>query len=99
MSATGQNRSGRYEVSRSNHQHNRSRCGGRPVPERLPVTLEHDRVTVDTGFGKLVLTRGAPFEGAHHLAFGISPDDFDLARQADADDAPLARIAAARIGG
>lgn len=48
---------------------------------RLPVATAPDRVTVDIGFSKLVLTRDAPFQGVHHLAFGISPDDFDLARK------------------
>ncbi|MFF3227478.1 VOC family protein [Nocardia suismassiliense] len=47
---------------------------------RLPVTAEPERVTVQVGLSKLVLTRGAPFAGVHHLAFGISPDDFELAQ-------------------
>ncbi|WP_194837071.1 VOC family protein [Nocardia sp. XZ_19_369] len=47
---------------------------------RLPVAAEPERVTVQVGLSKLVLTRGAPFAGVHHLAFGISPDDFELAQ-------------------
>ncbi|MFI6046914.1 VOC family protein [Nocardia sp. NPDC051321] len=47
----------------------------------LQVAADAGRVTVNIGFSKLVLTPGAPFEGVHHLAFGISPDDFDLARK------------------
>ncbi|WP_407670617.1 hypothetical protein [Nocardia suismassiliense] len=46
----------------------------------LPGTAEPDRVTVQAGLGKLVLTRGAPFDRVRHLAFGISPDDFELAQ-------------------
>ncbi|WP_433664544.1 hypothetical protein ACQPW1_21895 [Nocardia sp. CA-128927] len=38
-------------------------------------------MTVEIGLSELVLTRGAAFAGAHHLAFGISPDDFELARK------------------
>ncbi|WP_146251297.1 VOC family protein [Nocardia tenerifensis] len=51
----------------------------RNVPA-FPVTAEPDLVTVEVGFSRLVLRRGERFEGVHHLAFGISPDDFEPAR-------------------
>ncbi|MFC9435259.1 VOC family protein [Nocardia sp. NPDC057030] len=47
----------------------------------LPVVVGGDQVTVEIGLGTLVLTRGETFSGAHHLAFGISPDEFGLARK------------------
>ncbi|WP_378741824.1 VOC family protein [Nocardia brasiliensis] len=47
---------------------------------QLPVMVEPDRATVEIGLSKLVVTRGAPHEGGHHLAFDISPNDFDRAR-------------------
>lgn len=47
----------------------------------LPVVADGDHVTVEIGLSTLVLTRGETFAGAHHLAFGISPDDFGLARK------------------
>ncbi|MFE9581801.1 VOC family protein [Nocardia sp. NPDC006044] len=45
----------------------------------LPVAVGDDHVTVEIGLSTLILTRGETFAGAHHLAFGISPDDFGLA--------------------
>ncbi|MEV6560632.1 VOC family protein [Nocardia sp. NPDC051756] len=47
----------------------------------LPVVVGSDHVTVEIGRSRLVSTRGENFAGAHHLAFGISPDDFELARK------------------
>lgn len=47
---------------------------------QMPVDEQRDRVTVTVGSSRLILTEGDRFEGVHHLAFGISPRDFDLAR-------------------
>ncbi|MEU4195541.1 VOC family protein [Kribbella sp. NPDC026611] len=47
---------------------------------RMPVEEEPDRVTVRVGRSRLVIVRGEQFEGVHHVAFGISPHDFDHAR-------------------
>lgn len=47
---------------------------------QLPVDEHPERVIVTIGSSRLILTQGDPFEGVHHLAFGISPRDFDLAR-------------------
>lgn len=47
---------------------------------QLPVSARPGQVTVTVGTGSVVLERGAPFEGAHHLAFGIAPADHELAR-------------------
>lgn len=46
----------------------------------LPVAVYDGRVTVGIGFSSLVLEQGDDFEGVHHLAFGIAPADFELAR-------------------
>ena len=48
---------------------------------RMPVDAQSDRVTVTIGSSQLIITPGDQFEGIHHLAFGISPHDFDLARR------------------
>lgn len=48
---------------------------------RMPVDEQSDRVTVTIGSSQLIITPGDQFEGIHHLAFGISPHDFDLARR------------------
>jgi catechol 2,3-dioxygenase-like lactoylglutathione lyase family enzyme len=47
---------------------------------KMPVVEEAERVTVRVGFSRLVMTLGEQFEGVHHLAFGVSPYDFDAAR-------------------
>lgn len=47
----------------------------------LPVTTDSDGIVVDIGSSRLRVTEGAAFDGVHHLAFGISPHDFDLARR------------------
>lgn len=46
----------------------------------LPVDATPDRVRIDIGTSRLILTPGEPFAGSHHLAFGISPHDFETAR-------------------
>ncbi|MGW0178280.1 VOC family protein [Nocardia sp. NPDC003345] len=48
---------------------------------QLPVSTEAGRVSVEIGAGRLVVTEGEPFAGVHHLAFGISPHDFETARR------------------
>ncbi|MGW5516126.1 VOC family protein [Nocardia africana] len=47
----------------------------------LPVTTQPEGIVVDIGSSRLRVTAGAAFDGVHHLAFGISPHDFDLARR------------------
>jgi len=47
---------------------------------KMPVAEQVDRVTVTAGFSRLVITPGEQFDGVHHLAFGVSPHDFDDAR-------------------
>ncbi len=47
----------------------------------LPVVERPGQVTVTVGSSRLVLTRDAPFTGAHHLAFGIAPAEFEAARR------------------
>ncbi|WP_051299131.1 VOC family protein [Arthrobacter castelli] len=47
----------------------------------LPVIQNHREVVVRIGSSQLTLRPGGHFEGAHHLAFGIPPDDFPLARR------------------
>ncbi|TDX08260.1 VOC family protein [Kribbella sp. VKM Ac-2566] len=46
----------------------------------MPVAEEADRATVRVGFSRLVMTPGKEFDGVHHVAFGVSPHDFDDAR-------------------
>ena len=46
----------------------------------LPVVAGPGRVTVAIGSSRLVLTQGDEVAGVHHLAFGIAPADFALAR-------------------
>ena len=46
----------------------------------LPVSTDGGRVTVTIGSSCLVLERGEQFHGVHHLALGIAPADFELAR-------------------
>lgn len=46
----------------------------------LPVSTDGGRVTVTIGSSFLVLERGEQFHGVHHLAVGIAPADFELAR-------------------
>ncbi|MEU4316185.1 hypothetical protein [Nocardia sp. NPDC024068] len=48
---------------------------------QLPVSTTPGRVSVEIGTGRLVVTEGEPFAGVHHLAFGISPHDFETARR------------------
>ncbi|MBO0881134.1 MAG: VOC family protein [Mycobacterium sp.] len=47
----------------------------------LPVTALSEGFAVDIGRSRLIVTDGAPFAGVHHLAFGISPVDFDLSHR------------------
>lgn len=47
---------------------------------QLPVVTDGERVTVTIGASRLVLQQGDQFDGAHHLAVGIAPADFELAR-------------------
>ena len=46
----------------------------------LPVQTTGGRVTVTIGSSRLVLEQGDQFAGVHHLAVGIAPADFELAR-------------------
>lgn len=46
----------------------------------LPVAEQPGQVTVTIGSGRLVLEEGDQFAGAHHLAIGIAPEDFEVAR-------------------
>lgn len=46
----------------------------------MPVAEQPDRVTVTIGSSRLIIAQGDRFEGVHHVALGISPHDFDLAR-------------------
>src|SRR5437660_5152260 len=48
---------------------------------RLPVDASPHRVRVDIGTSRLVITPGEAFAGVHHLAFGISPHDFETAQR------------------
>ncbi|PPJ28776.1 hypothetical protein C5E45_30765 [Nocardia nova] len=47
----------------------------------LPVVTLPDGIAVEIGSSIVRVTAGAGFDGVHHLAFGISPHDFDLARR------------------
>jgi len=46
----------------------------------MPVAEQPHRVTVTIGSSRLIIAQQHRFEGVHHVAFGISPHDFDLAR-------------------
>jgi len=46
----------------------------------LPVTEQPGQATVTIGSSRLVLEEGDQFAGAHHLAIGITPADFEVAR-------------------
>ena len=46
----------------------------------LPVVARDGSATVTIGSSRLVLEPGEDFDGVHHLAFGIAPVDFELAR-------------------
>ncbi len=46
----------------------------------LPVMAHDGRATVTIGSSRLVLEPREDFDGVHHLAFGIAPADFELAR-------------------
>ncbi len=46
---------------------------------QMPVDEEPERVAVKIGASLLIVEQGDQFDGVHHLAFGISPQDFDLA--------------------
>jgi len=46
----------------------------------LPVAEQPGQVTVTIGSSRLVLEEGDQFAGAHHLAIGIAPADFEVAR-------------------
>ncbi len=67
------------EVAITAHQLGEAAAFYRDVLE-MPVEEQLDRVTVKIGSSRLIIAQGDPFEGVHHLAFGISPHDFDLAR-------------------
>ncbi|MEU6558862.1 VOC family protein [Nocardia nova] len=45
----------------------------------LAVSEKDGGIVVEVGSSRLVVSEGMAFEGVHHLAFGISPRDFDLA--------------------
>jgi catechol 2,3-dioxygenase-like lactoylglutathione lyase family enzyme len=47
---------------------------------KMPVEQEPDRVAVTIGRSRFVIAHGERFDGVHHLAFGISPHEFDHAR-------------------
>jgi len=46
----------------------------------LPVAEQPGQVTVTIGSSRLVLREGDHFAGVHHLAIGIAPADFEVAR-------------------
>lgn len=46
----------------------------------LPVAEGPRQVTVTIGSSRLVLEEGDQFSGVHHLAIGIAPADFEVAR-------------------
>jgi catechol-2,3-dioxygenase len=46
----------------------------------LPVAEQPGQATVTIGSSQLVLQEGDQFAGAHHLAIGIAPVDFEVAR-------------------
>ncbi|MCM6773397.1 hypothetical protein NDR87_07925 [Nocardia sp. CDC159] len=46
---------------------------------RLPTEQSADRLRVDIGTSRLIITRDEAFAGVHHLAFGITPGDLDTA--------------------
>jgi len=46
----------------------------------LPVAEESGQVAVTIGCSRLVLQEADQFAGAHHLAIGIAPADFEVAR-------------------
>jgi catechol 2,3-dioxygenase-like lactoylglutathione lyase family enzyme len=43
----------------------------------LPLDLRPDRVTVRIGPSRLVLLPGGRYTGVHHVAFGVSPHEFE----------------------
>jgi len=47
---------------------------------QFPVAAKAGGVAVTVGSSLLLLEPGEHFHGVHHLAFGITPDDFELAR-------------------
>jgi catechol-2,3-dioxygenase len=47
---------------------------------QFPVTVEGRRASVTVGSSRVVFESGDHFRGVHHLAFGVSPADFELAR-------------------
>lgn len=55
----------------------------------LPVKETPAGVEVTIGHSRLTLTAGDPFDGAHHLAFGIPPEEFEPAHQWLARRVPL----------
>lgn len=56
---------------------------------QLPVKAMPDGAEVTIGHSQLTLTAGDRFDGVHHLAFGILPEEFDLAHQWLARRVPL----------
>ncbi|MGO4385684.1 VOC family protein [Specibacter sp. RAF43] len=47
----------------------------------LPVEASTAGAEVTIGSSRLTLTTGGSFDGAHHLAFGILPSEFELAHE------------------
>lgn len=47
----------------------------------MPVDQNDDHAVIRTGSSKLILVEGDQFDGVHHVAFGISPSDFEVARK------------------
>lgn len=45
----------------------------------LSVEQDKDQAVVTAGSSRLTLTSGQPFDGVHHVAFGIAPLEFELA--------------------
>jgi catechol-2,3-dioxygenase len=43
----------------------------------LPVDGRPDRATVRIGPSRLMLLPGEPYAGVHHIAFGVSPHEFE----------------------
>ncbi|MEV8143056.1 hypothetical protein [Specibacter sp. NPDC078709] len=55
----------------------------------LPVKATPASAEVTIGSSRLTLTTGDGFDGAHHLAFGILPSEFDMAHEWLACRVPL----------
>ena len=48
---------------------------------QFPVEVTSSGAEVTVGFSRLSLAQGDSFEGVHHLAFGILPQEFELAHK------------------